>query len=55
MYAQEQFGGPQEVFEYLGGYTHRVAISDNRLISMVNGQVTSRSDGKTTAVRLPGA
>jgi hypothetical protein len=34
------FGGPQYVLQYLGRYTHRVAISNHRLVSFVDGQVT---------------
>jgi hypothetical protein len=40
VYAKPPFGGPQQVLEYLGRYTHRVAISNNRLIEFVDGQVT---------------
>jgi hypothetical protein len=34
------FGGPEQVLKYLGRYTHRVAISNHRLISFENGEVT---------------
>ena len=34
------FGGPQYVLQYPGRYTHRVAISNHRLVSFVDGQVT---------------
>ena len=40
VYARPPFGGPQQVLEYLGRYTHRVAISNHRLLSMADGQVT---------------
>ncbi len=40
VYAKPPFGGPQYVLQYLGRYTHRVAISNHRLISLVDGQVT---------------
>jgi hypothetical protein len=33
------FGGPEYVLQYLGRYTHRVAISNHRLVSLVDGQV----------------
>jgi hypothetical protein len=33
VYAKPPFGGPQQVLDYLGRYTHRVAISNNRLLS----------------------
>jgi hypothetical protein len=39
VYAKPPFGGPQQVLEYLGRYTHRVAISNQRLLSMENNQV----------------
>ena len=39
-YAKRPFAGPQQVLEYLGCYTHRVAISNNRIISIDNGRVT---------------
>jgi hypothetical protein len=40
VYAKPPFGGPQRVLEYLGRYTHRVAISNHRLLSLEDGQVT---------------
>lgn len=42
VYAKPPFGGPQQVLEYLGRYTHRVAISNNRLIDFVDGKVSFR-------------
>jgi hypothetical protein len=36
------FGGPEYVLQYLGRYTHLVAISNHRLISFSDGQVTFR-------------
>jgi hypothetical protein len=36
------FGGPDHVLKYLARYTHRVAISNGRLIEMSDGQVTFR-------------
>jgi Putative transposase len=36
------FGGPQYVLKYLSQYTHRVAISNHRLISLTEGKVTFR-------------
>ena len=35
-------GGPEYVLQYLGRYTHRVAISNHRLVALVDGQVTFR-------------
>ncbi len=42
VYAKPPFGGPKHVLEYLGRYTHRVAISNNRLIDFVEGKVSFR-------------
>jgi len=39
-YAKRPFAGPQQVLEYLGRYTHRVAISNNRIICIDNGRIT---------------
>jgi hypothetical protein len=51
VYAKRPFAGPQQVLDYVGRYTHRVAISNNRLLDMENGQVRFqwkdyRDDGK---------
>jgi len=35
-YAKQPFGGPEQVLEYLGRYTHRVAITNNRIIAIDN-------------------
>ena len=40
VYAKAPFGGPQHVLEYLGRYTHRVAISNRRLLALEDGQVS---------------
>jgi hypothetical protein len=42
VYAKPPFGGPEHVFRYLGRYTHRVAISNDRLVSLENGKVHFR-------------
>jgi hypothetical protein len=42
VYAKRPFAGPQYVIQYLARYTHRVAISNGRLIEMRDGQVTFR-------------
>ena len=39
-YAKPLFAGPEQMLEYLGRYTHRVAISNNRILSIDNGKVT---------------
>jgi hypothetical protein len=40
VYSKPPFGGPESVLDYLGRYTHRVAISNNRLKALKDGQVT---------------
>jgi len=42
VYLKRPFGGPAYVVHYLGRYTHRVAISNHRLVSFKDGQVTFR-------------
>ena len=42
VYAKRPFGGPEHVLHYLARYTHRVAISNHRLVSVVDGKVTFR-------------
>ena len=42
VYLKRPFGGPAYVLQYLGRYTHRVAISNHRLVSFADGQVTFR-------------
>jgi hypothetical protein len=42
VYAKPPFGGPQHVLHYLARYTHRVAISNHRLVAFADGQVTFR-------------
>lgn len=40
VYAKPPFGGPRQVIEYLGRYTHRVAISNRRLLDIADGRIT---------------
>jgi hypothetical protein len=40
VYAKPPFGGPEQVFRYLGNYTHRVAISNHRIVSVGDGKVS---------------
>jgi hypothetical protein len=42
VYAKRPFAGPHQVLDYVGRYTHRVAISNNRLIDMDDDQVRFR-------------
>jgi len=39
-YSKQPFGGPEQVLEYLGRYTHRVAITNNRILSIEDDKVT---------------
>jgi hypothetical protein len=42
VFSKKAFGGPASVVEYLGNYTHRVAISNSRIMKLENGRVTFR-------------
>lgn len=42
VYAKPPFGGPEQVLKYLARYTHRVAISNHRLLKLEAGKVTFR-------------
>src|SRR5262249_21959376 len=42
VYAKRPFAGPEQVLDYVGRYTHRVAICNNRLLDMAEGKVTFR-------------
>ena len=57
VYAKAPFGGPKQVLEYLGRYTHRVAISNNRLLEFGEDSVTFawkdyRHESKNKTMRL---
>ncbi len=39
VYSKPPFGGPEKVLDYLGRYTHRIAISNHRLVNMEDGKV----------------
>jgi hypothetical protein len=45
VYCKPPFGGPEHALRYLGAYTHRVAISNHRLVSLDDGQVTFSLEG----------
>ncbi len=56
-YCKKPFGGPEQVLEYLGRYTHRVAISCNRIVKVEDDNVTfsyrdSRDDNKKKQMTL---
>ena len=42
VYSKKPFRGPKQVLDYLGRYTHRVAISNHRIIDVSNGKVSFR-------------
>jgi hypothetical protein len=59
VYAKQPLGGPEQVLEYLGRYTHRVAISNERIVGIAGDDVLFRvradpSSGKKRTIRLPG-
>ena len=58
VYAKRAFAGPQSVLDYIGRYTHRVAISNHRIISVKDGVVAfsyrdSRDANKRKVMSLP--
>jgi len=53
VYAKQPFGRPEQVFRYLGRYTHRVGISNRRLVSLDERGVTLRTRGDATATLTP--
>ena len=51
VYAKRPFAGPQQIFRYLGHYTHRVAISNYRILDVTPDRVTiSTRDGGTATM-----
>jgi hypothetical protein len=54
VYAKPPFGGPEQVLKYLARYTHRVAISNGRLVSLTEDRISFRwrdsKDGKRPKV-----
>ena len=55
IYSQAPFAGPRKLLDYLSRYTHRVAISNDRLVQTQAGQVTfryrDRRDGDRSKIR----
>jgi hypothetical protein len=49
-YAKKPFAGPEQVYRYLGRYTHRVGISNQRLLAMTHDGVLFRTRGEGTAL-----
>ena len=60
VYAKQPLGGPAQVLEYLGRYTHRVAISNERIVAIGQAEVAFRlrvngeGGGKKRTLRLAG-
>jgi hypothetical protein len=52
-YAKAPFAGPEAVYEYLGYYTHRVGISNHRLVSVTHDEVVFRTRDEDTATLRP--
>lgn len=53
VYVKPPFGGPEQVFKYLGRYTHRVGISNQRLLAMDEQGVTfATKNGKTCTLSV---
>ncbi len=42
VYSKRPFGGPEHALRYLGAYTHRVGISNSRLVALSEGNVSFR-------------
>jgi len=53
VYCKRPFGGPEQVIRYLGQYTHRVAISNSRLVSVDERGVTFKTRDGNTATLEP--
>lgn len=59
VFAKEPFGGPEQVINYLGRYTHRTAISNDRILEVTDDTVTFkwtdyRNNNKKQVTTLPG-
>ena len=57
VYAKKPFAGPKQIVEYLGRYTHRIAISNHRILSIDNGEIIftykdRQNDNKTEKMTL---
>ena len=52
-YAKAPFAGPQQILAYLGRYTHRVALSNPRLLEVTHGRVRLRTRGQHSVTLSP--
>ncbi len=53
VYCKRSFAGPQHVYQYLGRYTHRVGLSNQRMVAMDDRGVTFRTRGDKTCTLAP--
>lgn len=53
VYAKRPFGGPEGIFEYLGRYTHKVGISDHRLVDVTDDTITFARRNRAPATVTP--
>lgn len=53
VYAKKPFGGPDQIVNYLGRYTHRVGISSSRLLSITDHRIVFRTRGEKTCSLTP--
>ncbi len=53
VYAKRPFGGPEQIVRYLGLYTHRVALSNARLLDVRDDRITFRTRGDATCSLTP--
>jgi len=58
VYAKQAFGGPQQVLEYIGRYTHKICISNYRILNITQTHVTirytDRKANKSKTKTIPG-
>ena len=53
VFAKRPFGGPAQIVNYLGRYTHRVGISSSRLVSISDDKIVFRTRGEKTCSLTP--
>jgi DNA-directed RNA polymerase subunit RPC12/RpoP len=53
VFAKKPFGGPEQIVNYLGRYTHRVGISSARLVSISDEKIVFRTRGEKTCSLTP--
>ncbi len=53
VYAKKPFAGPEQIVSYLGLYTHRVALSNSRLLSVSDASITFRTRGEGSCTLPP--